>query len=143
MKLTKQTLYNLIQEALSQNGLNKFADLFLSQQMKNIRQASELADDIYNDESDDFWYEENKMFGTFRVSIRFFRNAMELYNTIKERHSRAPLHFHPNQPPKYSSDERITIELHDNLDDVKEGFSPQGSLTIIFSDVFNEKWYEQ
>ena len=131
MKLTKQKLENLIQEALSQNNLNKLADLFLSGQMEDIRQAGELADTIYNDEIDNFWYEENKTFGKFRVSIRFFKDAMELYNAIKERYSGAPI------------DERITIELHDNLDDVKEGYNPQGSLTIIFSDVFNEKWYER
>ena len=131
MKLSKQKLYNLIQEALSQNNLNKLADLFLSGQMEDIRQAGELADTIYNDEIDNFWYEENSGRWRLRVSIRFFKDAMELYNAIKEKYSGAPI------------DERITIELHDNLDDVKEGYNPQGSLTIIFSDVFNEKWYER
>jgi len=130
MKLTKQKLENLIQEALSQNNLNKLADLFLSGQMEDIRQAGELADSVYNDEVDNFWYEENSGRWSLRVSITFFKDATELYNAIKERYSGAPI------------DERITIELHDNLDDVKEGYSPQGSLTIIFSDVFNEKWYE-
>ena len=130
MKLTKQKLENLIQEALSQNNLNKLADLFLSGQMEDIRQAGDLADSVYNDEIDNFWYEENSGRWKLRVSIRFFKDAMELYSTIKERYSGAPI------------DERITIELHDNLDDVKEGYNPQGSLTIIFSDVFNEKWYE-
>ena len=130
MKLTKQKLENLIQEALSQNNLNKLADLFLSGQMEDIRQAGDLADSVYNDEIDNFWYEENSGRWRLRVSIRFFKDAMELYNAIKERYSGAPI------------DERITIELHDNLDDVKEGYNPQGSLTIIFSDVFNEKWYE-
>ena len=130
MKLTKQTLYKLIQEALTSEQINKLADLFLSQQMKNIRQAAELADDIYNDEIDNFWYQENKIFGQFRVSINFFKDAVELYSAIKERYSGV-------------SDERITVEFHDNLDDVKEGYSPQGSLRIIFSDQFNEKWYEQ
>ena len=130
MKLTKQKLENLIQEALSQNNLNKLAGLFLSGQMEDIRQAGDLADSVYNDEIDNFWYEENSGRWRLRVSIRFFKDAMELYNAIKERYSGAPI------------DERITIELHDNLDDVKEGYNPQGSLTIIFSDVFNEKWYE-
>ena len=129
MILTKEKLFNLIQEALNQNGLNKLADLFLSQQMKNIRQAAELADDIYNDEIDNFWYQENKIFGHFRVSINFFKEAIELYNAIKERYSGV-------------SDERVTVKFHDNLNDVQEGYSPQGSLTIIFSDMFNEKWYE-
>ena len=130
MKLTKQKLENLIQEALSQNNLNKLAGLFLSGQMEDIRQAGDLADSVYNDEIDNFWYEENSGRWRLRVSIRFFKDAMELYNAIKERYSGTPI------------DERITIELHDNLDDVKEGYNPQGSLTIIFSDVFNEKWYE-
>ena len=131
MKLTKQKLENLIQEALSQNNLNKLADLFLSGQMEDIRQAGDLADSVYNDEIDNFWYEENSGRWRLRVSIRFFKDAMELYSTIKERYSGTPI------------DERITIELHDNLDDVKEGYNPQGSLTMIFSDVFNEKWYER
>ena len=131
MKLTKQKLENLIQEALSQNNLNKLAGLFLSGQMEDIRQAGDLADSVYNDEIDNFWYEENSGRWRLRVSIRFFKDAMELYNAIKERYSGTPI------------DERITIELHDNLDDVKEGYSPQGSLTMIFSDVFNEKWYER
>ena len=131
MKLTKQKLHKLIQEVLTGEQVAKLADLFLSQQMKNIRQAAELADNIYNDEIDNFWYQENRIFGQFRVSINFFKEVVELYRAIKERYSGVPI------------DERITIELHDNLDDVKEGYNPQGSLTIIFSDVFNEKWYEQ
>lgn len=130
MKLTKQKLHKLIQEVLTGEQVAKLANLFLSQQMKNIRQAAELADAIYNNEIDNFWYQENKIFGQFRVSINFFKDAVELYSAIKERYSGV-------------SDERITVEFNDNLDDVKEGYSPQGSLTIIFSDQFNEQWYER
>ena len=130
MKLTKQKLHKLIQEVLTGEQVAKLANLFLSQQMKNIRQAAELADAIYNNEIDNFWYQENKIFGQFRVSINFFKDAVELYSAIKERYSEV-------------SDERITVEFNDNLDDVKEGYSPQGSLTIIFSDQFNEQWYER
>jgi len=130
MKLTTKKLYQLIQETLTNEQVNKLADLFLSQELDLIRQGESVADAVYNDEIDNFWYQENKIFGQFRVSINFFKDAVELYNAIKERYYGV-------------SDERITLEFHDNLDDVKEGYSPQGSLTINFSDQFNEKWYER
>ena len=130
MKLTTKKLYKLIQEALTNEQINRLADLFLSQQMDRVRQGESVADAIYNDEIDNFWYQENRIFGQFRVSINFFKDAVELYSAIKERYSG-------------TSDERITVEFHDNLDDVKEGYSPQGSLTINFSDQFNEQWYER
>ena len=130
MKLTTKKLYKLIQEALTNKQINKLADLFLSQQIDRIRQGESIADAVYNDKIDNFWYQENKIFGQFRVSVNFFRHAVELYSAIKEKYSGV-------------SDERVTVEFNDNLDDVKEGYSPQGSLTIIFSDQFNEKWYER